>query len=241
MKKLVFAGAALVALMSAPALAADMPVKAPVVKPVPLYNWTGFYVGLQGGGGWTMNTFSLIPGGDFDTLNSDHGGVVTGYGGFNIQVAQWLVLGAEVSGGWASIKMSQLDCPGLVALCNTEVKSLGAVRGRVGLAFDRVLGYIAGGWGFGSARYDRMLVPVAIPAIPGISQNLSGPTVAAGIEVALTDYIIMRSQWERFDFKNSYAAGVLDPAVPTQMKSTVNTFTLGLGVKFGGPVVVAKF
>ena len=47
-------GAALVSLIAAPALAADLPRKAPVVAPVaaPVWNWTGFYVGAHGGGVW---------------------------------------------------------------------------------------------------------------------------------------------------------------------------------------------
>jgi outer membrane immunogenic protein len=53
MKKLFVGAAALLALGVAPALAADMPVKA---RPAPVtiesaYNWTGFYIGLNAGYG----------------------------------------------------------------------------------------------------------------------------------------------------------------------------------------------
>ena len=42
---------ALLALGVAPAMAADMPVKAmPAAPPVP--TWTGFYIGVNGGGAW---------------------------------------------------------------------------------------------------------------------------------------------------------------------------------------------
>ena len=47
MKKLVLAGAAVAALIAGPAMAADLPVKAPPI--VPVYDWTGFYVGINGG------------------------------------------------------------------------------------------------------------------------------------------------------------------------------------------------
>jgi outer membrane immunogenic protein len=44
------------------ASAADVPVKAPrIVTPVaaPVYNWTGFYAGLNGGYGWNRNSVEL--------------------------------------------------------------------------------------------------------------------------------------------------------------------------------------
>jgi outer membrane immunogenic protein len=37
---------------SAAALAADMPVKAPPPVVVAVYNWTGLYIGIQGGYAW---------------------------------------------------------------------------------------------------------------------------------------------------------------------------------------------
>ena len=55
MKKLLLAIVGSVALgVAAPALAADMPVKAAPPAPVaPIYNWTGFYIGAHVGGAWS--------------------------------------------------------------------------------------------------------------------------------------------------------------------------------------------
>ena len=53
MKKILL-GAAVAMLGIAPALAADMApryTKAPMAAPIAVYNWTGFYVGINGGGG----------------------------------------------------------------------------------------------------------------------------------------------------------------------------------------------
>src|SRR5260221_6874320 len=59
MKKLAIAFAAIAA-FTAPALAADMPVRAPVYQPpVPVYNWTGFYI-FGGGGGGVWNADSNV-------------------------------------------------------------------------------------------------------------------------------------------------------------------------------------
>jgi outer membrane immunogenic protein len=56
MKKFLLGGAALIAMFAGSAMAADMPVKAPVLKAPPpppvVYNWTGCYIGGNVGGGW---------------------------------------------------------------------------------------------------------------------------------------------------------------------------------------------
>jgi len=51
MKKLV-AVIAVAGLIGTPAFAADMAVKAPPPPPAPVYNWTGWYAGINFGGGW---------------------------------------------------------------------------------------------------------------------------------------------------------------------------------------------
>jgi outer membrane immunogenic protein len=235
MKKLVLASV-LAALMTAPAGAADMAVKTPVAKYVP-YDWNGFYVGFQGGGGWAFHDLILNPGGDIDVLNSVYGYYAGGYAGYNFQVAPWFMLGAEGAWAWSNIRMTDSDCINGIAICSNNIKSLGSVRGRVGAVFDMVHGYLAAGWGWGGARWDRTILPNF--NLPGVSPSLSGVTVAAGVEIGLTKDIIIRSQWERFDFKNSFGPGQLD-VVPTQTKSLVNVLTVGIAAKFGGPVV-AKY
>src|ERR1700738_630150 len=85
MRKLLAGSIVLVALAAAPALAADMPpTKKPVAKEPPfvVYTWNGFYVGLQGGGGW-----SHVVQTDPRPFNSDayqpNGGAIGGERGFN--------------------------------------------------------------------------------------------------------------------------------------------------------------
>src|SRR5258708_38017089 len=59
MKKLAIALTAIAA-FTAPALAADMAAKAPMYQPpVPVYNWTGFYI-FGGGGGGVWNAGSNV-------------------------------------------------------------------------------------------------------------------------------------------------------------------------------------
>jgi outer membrane immunogenic protein len=54
-KRRLLRGAALPALLASPAIAADMPVKAPPPPPPTIFSWTGFYVGLNAGGTWARS------------------------------------------------------------------------------------------------------------------------------------------------------------------------------------------
>jgi outer membrane immunogenic protein len=62
MKKTLLTIAVIAALIGTPAVAADMAVKAPPLPPVAAYSWTGFYGGLNAGGGWggATNSYNFV-------------------------------------------------------------------------------------------------------------------------------------------------------------------------------------
>ena len=66
MKQVLLACCGALALAGA-AKAADLPPRYPVTRAplyAPLYNWSGFYLGLNGGGGFASSTWDST--GDFD-------------------------------------------------------------------------------------------------------------------------------------------------------------------------------
>ena len=81
MRRLVVALLATSALSFA-AQAADMPVKAPRVAPVAMYNWTGFYVGVNGGGVWGNSSWQYVVGGN-TAGHKNSGGLIGGTVGYN--------------------------------------------------------------------------------------------------------------------------------------------------------------
>src|SRR5581483_2351690 len=88
------------------AVAADLPVKAPVIKAVPTYDWTGFYLGVNAGVGVGRDFTRLdIPTGvSFETSNlNPQGGVFGGQIGYNWQVPN-APFGALVFGVEADIQ-----------------------------------------------------------------------------------------------------------------------------------------
>jgi len=112
MKKFLLTSVALAALASSSALAADLPARRgmPVKAPEPVaygYNWSGFYIGAHGGGGWSDRCFSFL--GVADGCHDADGWVGGGQIGFNMQSGQF-VFGVEFSGSWADISGSQTRC-----------------------------------------------------------------------------------------------------------------------------------
>ncbi len=178
MKKLLLAGAAIIALGSASASAADiqrrqMPAKAPAYLPPPPYNWTGFYVGINGGGGWGRSDFSApFSTGSFNTS----GGLVGGTLGYNWQMGQ-AVFGLEGDVDWSNIRGSAA-CGGGVTVCETRNDWLGTFRGRVGYAFDRFLPYVTGGLAVGDIK-------TSIAGLGSTNDTKAGWTVGGGIEAAI--------------------------------------------------------
>jgi outer membrane immunogenic protein len=142
-------------------------VKAPLYDA--LFSWTGFYLGLNGGGGWAGSTWDRT--GSFDLS----GGVIGGTAGFNWQTGQ-VVLGIEGDVDWSGVSGTTVtSCP---AGCVTRNDWLGTVRGRAGYAFDRFLPYITGGLAAGDIR-------ASTPGFSGASQTNLGWTVGAGLEAVI--------------------------------------------------------
>ena len=76
------------------AFAADLPArtytKAPVAPPVEIFSWTGFYLGVQGGGAWGKESFTDNLGGIPDVTVKPSGGVFGGVAGFRYQISQFV-------------------------------------------------------------------------------------------------------------------------------------------------------
>ena len=114
MKKFLLGTVGLLALgMAAPASAADMAVKAPPPAPLPvIYNWTGFYIGGNGGWGQSNSCLNFVDAFGFDFRDgcaSRSGGVVGGQIGYRWQANQW-VFGVEAQGDWADLSRSRVAC-----------------------------------------------------------------------------------------------------------------------------------
>jgi outer membrane immunogenic protein len=178
-----FAGAAVAADMY-PRYPQQPYVKAPIYDP--LYNWTGFYLGLNGGGGWGRSTWDRT--GSLDLS----GGVIGGTAGFNWQTGQ-MVLGIEGDVDWSGV--SGTIVTNCAAGCATQNDWLGTVRGRVGYSFDRFLPYITGGLAAGNIK-------ATTPGFAGATQTNLGWTIGAGLEAAIVGNWSAKAEYLHVDLGN---------------------------------------
>src|SRR5262245_49283072 len=103
MKKFFLAVISLAAGTMGTAIAADMPVKAAPPMYTPFYNWTGFYVGINGGGGWSHESWT--DNGIGAVTHRSKGGMFGGQLGYRWQMNQFVV-GVEGTEDWARLKDS---------------------------------------------------------------------------------------------------------------------------------------
>jgi outer membrane immunogenic protein len=218
MKRLFLACGVLVALAGA-AAAADLPpraapsyYKAPAY--VPAYTWSGFYIGVNGGGAFGSSAWDSA--GSFNTT----GGLVGGTLGYNYQIGQ-AVLGVEGDLDWAKIQGSN-------AVAQTSDTWLSTVRGRLGYAADRFLPFVTAGGAFGDIR--------ATPAAPGLSggsQTNAGWTVGGGLEFAVAGNFTLKAEYLYVDLgKFNCGGGCLAGAATDNVSFTTNIVRAGLNYRF---------
>src|ERR1700738_4647362 len=102
----------LVAPASAADLAARPYTKAPPPMMAAIYDWSGFYIGANGGWGvgrkcWNAGTFGPFFIGD-EGCHDATGGVAGGQIGYRWQGSAW-VFGLEAQGDWADLRGSQVN------------------------------------------------------------------------------------------------------------------------------------
>jgi outer membrane immunogenic protein len=245
MKRILLTTAALGALsLVAPAFAADLPPYTKAPGPAPAYDWSGFYVGAFGGGGFGNHNLNnaLGPAGfaNFTVNYTSTGAVAGGELGYNYQSGN-IVFGVEGDYAWADINGNDAtQTPTPAAVDATKLRAAATFRARGGIAVDRFLLFFTGGWAHGELTHTNT-DPVF--GIDTFSVNRSGLTAGGGIAYAWTDNLIGKIEYRYYDFGTYARAGSpLTPngQLPFNVANTYSVVTLGLDYKFGGPVV-AKY
>jgi outer membrane immunogenic protein len=210
------------ALTATGALAADIPrappARAPVV--VPAINWTGGYIGINGGYAWGWSSWDGFGSGNFNT----NGGLVGLTLGYNWQgIGSPWVFGLEGDIDWSNIKGSFTNaaCP---VGCETKNTWLGTVRGRLGYAVDRVMPYFTGGLAVGDVR--------ATPTgFGGMTTTRAGWTVGAGIEAAIAPRWTGKIEYLYVDLGNP-GCSIVDCGFATNVPLRANVVRAGVNYRF---------
>ena len=168
-------------------------------------SWSGFYVGINGGYGFSaddnavlnVETIQASPvtidgAGLFGSLDpaGGFGGVQVGY---NAQMGPWVLgIEADLQGGDISDSSHGVVTnflPGLTATLDTtqRVGWFGTLRSRLGYSWDRTMVYATGGFAFGSVKHSmRFIDNFGFEARDTSSDAKVGYTVGGGIEHALS-------------------------------------------------------
>lgn len=263
MNNSLIAGAALAALTSASVMAADMPLKAPPTAA--MYSWTGCYIGANVGGGWIDHsnthgdplpdpvTFQVSP------LNIDtrgRGVIGGGQAGCNWQASPNFVAGVEGDFSWSGVRQHGSLAPvpsfppgnfnfpfqGSVATATNSIHWLSTIRGRLGMAADRVLIYATGGVAFAEVNSSaNVSFPTGNNNPGALTSTKTGWVAGAGLEYALTSNWILRGEYlfHRFD-GDAFTAPNIGNGPPFGFRYTtgsinLNVARIGASYRFGGP------
>jgi outer membrane immunogenic protein len=253
MKKFLLSTVGLFALgIAAPAAAADLPVRAYTKAPMvaPAYDWSGFYIGINGGGGWAQNDHSdLTPGGGFFTTGpggafggtqrvNANGALFGGQAGYNWQMSNW-VFGLEVAGDGTNMRRTDTSIffPATDFL-RSKVDGIFTATGRIGYAFNNWLPYIKGG--YAGAQLHTTNFDILGDSLDH-SDWRSGYTIGAGLEYGITPNWTLGVEYAYMDFgsRNWTGATVGPGAGPEFFNDNlrISTVTGRLNYRFGGPVV----
>lgn len=236
---------AALALSAVTAAAADLPFKAPMMAPVQVFDWSGWYAGIGLGGSWSNSNWTNPNGpGQFNVsfdqaLAAVHGGAQYQFGGFgNVG----LVMGYEYSGNFA------LDGYGDGGLCNgnpnricrAKIESLYTIGGKLGLAWDRFMLYGTGGWAGGNvtSRSNNLVLAIVDSQT---KQWQNGWYVGGGVDYAFfhtagTDWIV-GVDYKHIELDTTFhgvsnAPGNLDRNISADSDQLLGRLT----VKFQGPL-----
>jgi outer membrane immunogenic protein len=236
--------------VASPALAADLPyAKAPpAIQSV--YDWTGTYVGVFGGGGFgnhnvNNSTGSAVPFADFTANYSSTGDLAGGEVGYNWQSGNYVV-GVAGDLFWSGIKgndAAQFNAgsfPGVGAVDADSLRWGGTLRALGGIAVDRWLLFFTGGYAYGNLQHTNT-PPGGV--VDQFTVHGNGLTAGAGFAYAITNNVIGKFEYRYYNFNGYNRAGLASTGltpngqIPYTTETTYSVVTVGLDFKFGGPVV----
>jgi len=246
-----FVGLAVLGL-AAPASAADMAVKAapPPAPVMAIYNWSGFYIGANGGWAQSRNCFDFVTtvaGTIGDGCNDRSGGVIGGQIGYRWQANQF-VFGLEAQGDWADLtntRVSLLD-PTLSTRVRTD--AIGLFTGQIGWAWNAALFYVKGGAAVTDDSFTILDTATGLGLVTSGATRWGG-TLGVGFEYGFApnwsigaeyDHLWMGTANNSFTSTDPRLVGIANDRV----RQDVDMLTLRINYRFGAwgaPPVAARY
>jgi len=249
MRKTLLAAAGLASLAIAPALAADLPArtytKAPPPVIAPIYDWSGFYIGLNGGGASSRQCYTItsvagaavVP--NSEGCHNATGGLVGGQLGYRWQASNW-VFGLEAQGDWADLKGSNSSLTAIIPYTNqTKIDALGLFTGQVGYAWNNVLWYVKGGAAVSDNKYSSFFTASGV-VFNQTTETRWGGVVGTGLEIGFAPNWSVAFEYDHLFMGNpnvTFPTSAIAVTRSDNIRQDVDMGTVRINYRFGGPVV----
>ena len=247
MKKVLLSTVAFIA-FAAPAAAADLAARPYTKAPPPaiaaVYDWSGFYIGANGGWGSSRKCWDFTtPAGTFVAAEGCHdatGGTAGGQIGYRWQAASW-VFGLEAQGNWADFKGSNVSLLNAPLVNRSRIDAFGLFTGQVGYAANNVLFYVKGGAAVTDNRYEGVFAGTVIDRA---EETRWGGTIGAGVEYAFApnwsfgveyNHLFMGTQ--NYNFQGVGPLAGIGNTRNDDVKQDADLVTARVNYRFGGPVI----
>jgi len=256
LNKFLLAAIATVA-MTASASAADLAARPYTKAPAPMipavYDWSGFYIGVNGGGGWAHKCWDIVTNilgapvvpAVSEGCHDATGAVAGGQIGYRWQAGAW-VFGLEGQGDWANLRGS--NGPSLFqgggGSNRTKINALGTFTGQVGYAWNNVLLYVKGGAMVVDDKYEGFITATGA-VFDRASETRWNGAVGAGLDFGVTPNVVIGVDYihgfmgsRTLSFTSTVVPGAFSRA--DSIRQDVDIVTARISYKFGGPVI-AKY
>jgi len=245
MKKFLLGASALVVISAvSPASAADLAAR-PYTKAPPMvaavYDWSGFYIGGNGGWGTTHDCRNNVTAALFLGCYDADGAVAGGQIGYRWQTSQW-VFGLEAQGDWADLKGSVQNLGNPTNQIGTRMDAFGLFTGQVGWAWNNILLYAKGGAAVVDQRFDFISNLTGDTVATTGYDTRWGGTVGAGLEVGFAPNWSVAFEYDHI-FLNDHGVGFTNTATGLPLASAytsggdVDIATVKVNYRWGGPVL----
>jgi outer membrane immunogenic protein len=226
------------------ARAADFPAQPYTKAPAyisTVYDWSGFYVGANGGWGGAGNSWNLqAPGGPFhEGRERADGGTVGGQVGYRWQTGP-MVFGVEAQGNWANLSGRDTSNAALNAGIDnhSNLDAFGLFTGQVGYAWNNVLLYAKGGAAVTDTQY-KDLITGTNAVVDSTGDTRWGGVVGAGLEYGFGPNWSAGVEYDHL-FMGKNTDSLYGPAglfATDSIHQDVDLVTLRLNYRFGAPAV----
>jgi outer membrane immunogenic protein len=245
--------------LSDAAFAADLPARTALYTKAPMiaamYDWSGFYMGLNAGGASSHECFTITSeNGSAVNPNSEGchnatGALAGGQVGYRWQMTNW-VFGLEAQGDWANLKGSaaSLTASPLPYANQTKIDAIGLFTGQVGYAWNNVLWYVKGGAAVSDNSYNSSFTTngggnTAGTVFNQASDTRWGGAVGTGLEVAFAPNWSVGLEYDHLFMGTSnitFPQSANGAPRSDNIRQGVDMGTVRVNYRFGGPVI-AKY